>query len=858
MWWRRKKERLGWTDSQREPPFFFRHPSFEVRLEVEPLPLQEEEHIPLSPALLIGLGREGVEVLKRVKASLLAEVGHTERVGFTGVLLQEDSVLPSSFDISPLKREEVLAFSPRYGRIARPFLWWKPEFATAREAARIRGRMLWFWDQLVSGERRLTTHIESNLTSMDISTKERLQVLIFGEVASPEFATALDVSLWIRRHVMNLFGVTLFGITRRREEAEYMSMQAAALWEMRRYTSTTHLWLEDEGGMPIVWNKFLFDHVFLFSEESIEEWSEAQAVEEIYAALTDLSIAFLDQHASSHLRDALSKLHRPGSVYSIGGLRTWVWKGGVHREKEAQRLARRVVGENVEVESGIVSPVGDGDIKRFYDRHFPEVEGERSFPFNTLLTIARGETPPEGFVLPQGFRDGLRWRLLLFLNEEMNAPHTSMAEGLAAGYRFADGLFRWWANLRRFISRAAPKPWAQPLLSEIPGILEDIHRIKQEMDLWARVWGKVAAPFNTELQREQKAALLAFPQVRSRRYFGESITNASHRFGGDNGLELRFRERMQWRWQESAEHYPVLVVATFLKESAAWPVYRSAALGKCVVDAAQKIVNARLQSRVETLGLDDFPDMGHYTDLPSQGFLSYAIVQKKARHLLFIPSKVRDNLGSSASALAPTSISWGFPARVMYVAVEGGIALNLVEVWKESMEYYFDDPSLHVFVQEQRFAQLKSQYSNIQWSPEFVNLLASEDALHLAALAFWYGWLQLEYDAINRKTICSLVSPRNEIVERVALKGDKVRWIDLFTLIAQNAWENSVGLWGQWVRHIKELVPQWLQTSRHIPWDKRQDTFRKREEILEKWGDDRLARSLKSYLSFVREKEQWA
>jgi len=858
MWWRRKKGHTERTDSHSEYQFFFKHPSFEVQLEVKPLPLQGEEHVPLAPALLIGLGREGVEVLKRVKANLLAELGHTERVAFIGVLLQEGNGIPLPLDSSPLEREEVLSFSPRYGRIAKPFPWWKPEFATAHDAARIRGRMLWFWDQLISGERRLTSQIETKTASMNISTKERLQVLIFGAISSPEFAIALDISLWIRQHVMNLFGVSLFGIARKRKEAESISMQAAALWEMWRYTSTTHLWLEDEGGMPIVWDKFLFDHVFLVSEKSIEEWGGAQGLEEIYTALADLSIAFLDQQASHHLRDALSQIYRPGSVYSIGGLRTWVWKGGTHREKEAQRLARRVVGESVGIEGGTVLPVGDGDIKRFYERHFPEVEGERAFPFNTLLAIARGEEPPEGFVLPQGFRDGLRWRLLLFLNEEMNAPHTSLAEGLAAGYRFADGMFRWWANLRRFISRLSPKPWTQPILSEIPGILEDIQGIRQEMERWARAWGKVAAPFNAELQQEQTVALLAFPQVKSRHYFGEEATNALEHFAGDDGLEFHFRERMQWRWQESAEHYPVLVVATFLKESSVWAVHRSATLGKCIADATRKIVNARLQSRLGTLGVDDFPDLGHYTDFPAQGFLSYAIVQKKARQLLFLSRKVKDNLESGTSALPPTSLTWSFPARVMYVAVEGEIALNSTEIWKESMEYYFDNSSLHVFAQEQRFTQLKRQYVNLQWSPEFVNLLAAEDILHLAALAFWYGWLQLEHDVIHRKTICSLVSPQNEVVERVTLEGENVRWVDLFTLIAQNAWENSVGLWGQWVRRLKERGPQWLQVSRRIPWDERQDAFRKREKILEKWGDDRLSRSLKSYLLFVREGEQWA
>ncbi len=525
MWWRRKKTSAPQEETLRTQQFFFKHPSFEVQLRGEPLPVQEDEHTPLAPALLIGLGADGIEVLKRVKANLLAEAGHTERVALIGVLLQESGSTSPPFAPAPLREEEVLIFSPRYHRIARAFPWWKPEFATASNAARVRGRMLWFWDQVISGEQRLTTQIENALADLDLSTTDRLQVLIFGALTAPEFAMALDVGLWIRRHVMEhwLFGMGLFAMAREREAKA--GMQAAALREMWRYISTAHLWVEDEKGRPIVWNKFLFDHVFLFSEKDVEAWSGSHAMEEIYTALADLSMAFLDRQTSQYLRSALSLLYSAGAVYGVGGLRTWVWKDGSHRGREAQALVRRIVGEKAGLEEEAALPV-ERWIEQFYTRRFPQVEGENGFSFAALLDVARGHEPAGGLVLPPRFRDGLRWRLLLFLNEVMNAPHTSLSEGLATGYRFVDGLFRWWANLRRAIGGPAARSWAQPLLSEIPAILEDIQRVRREMELWARAWAKMAAPADGGKQHAPEMVRLALPAVKSRRYFGEDALNA--------------------------------------------------------------------------------------------------------------------------------------------------------------------------------------------------------------------------------------------------------------------------------------------------------------------------------------------
>lgn len=857
MWWRRRKARAPQVEARRTQQFFFKQPPFEVQLEGEPLPVQEEEHTPLAPALLIGLGKEGVEVLKRVKANLLTDVGHTERVALMGVLLEDNDEAGSSLSLAPLGEEEVLFFSPRYSRIAKPFLWWKPEFATARDAARVRGRMLWFWDQSISGEQRLTAQIENALAALDVSTTDRLQVLIFGALTAPEFAMALDMGLWIRRHVMEqlLFGIGLFGIAR--EQGAKIGMQAAALREMRRYISTAHLWVEDEKGRPVVWNKFLFDHVFLFSEKDVKEWSGERALEEIYTALADISMAFLDKQASQYFRSALSLLYSAGAVYSVGGLRTWVWKDGERKGSEAQSFAQRVVGENTPLREKAAFPV-ERWIEQFYTRRFREVEGEDGFPFAVLLDVARGIEPQGGLVLPPHFRDGLRWRLLLFLNEVMNDPRTSLADGLAAGYRFVDGLFRWWAGLRRAIGGSAARSWAQPLLSEIPGILEDIQSIRQEIENWGRTWERVISFSGSELHQEKAISLLALPVVKSRRYFGtktdESVTDSRLDVGED--LETRFRKRIQWRWQEVKEQSPTLVVATLLKTSNVWPVHRAVALGACIAEAVQRAMSARSQARLDALTKVDFPAVRQAV-LPDHEFFTYAIVQKQARSFLFVPHRVKENLGASMVTVPTGLTSWGFPARLMQLVVEGNIALESSDLWKESMGHYFADPALHVFVQEQRFAQLERRSAHIQWSPEFVNLLAAEDALRLAGLAFWYGWLRIESDEIRRETMCQLVSPQNEIVERIAVEGAGMAWRDVFTRIAESDWENGGGLWDRWVRRLKEHVPQWLDEARIVPWKEREVGFREREKILEKWDKDQDGQALRAYLYFLREEEQW-
>lgn len=268
----------------------------------------------MPPLFAVGIGKQGIEVLRYLKG-LAWPLGENRSVGWLGIIMRRaDEPLPSLF---PLEREEgdVVVISPQFREIDvedYSLAWWPEAAAVAPTAARLRGRMAWFWDNEIEAahlivERLLYTF--QVLTNKDLS--QQVQVFMLADISDPLFPLVLDLAAWLRGVGFasvrpQSVGISLLLIGKQEASVGERRFGAASLRELSRVlASPYHGWMVSARGDMEWATRPLFDYVFIAEEQRRGAYSSRYLPSSVAALLHWLSEPSIGESVSQRLINLL-------------------------------------------------------------------------------------------------------------------------------------------------------------------------------------------------------------------------------------------------------------------------------------------------------------------------------------------------------------------------------------------------------------------------------------------------------------------------------------------------------------------------------------------------------------------------
>ena len=229
----------------------------------------------MPPLIAVGIGKQGIEVLRYLKG-LAWPLGENRSVGWLGITMhREDEQLPSLF---PLEREkgEVVVISPQFREIGiedYPLPWWSEAAAVSPTAARLRGRMAWFWDNEIEAAHLIIQRLLYVFRVLTNDLSRRVRVFMVADISEPIFPLVLDLAAWLRGVGYATIRpqsveISLLLIGKREASVSERRFGAASLRELSRVlASPYHGWVVSARGDTEWSTRPLFDYVFIAEEQ---------------------------------------------------------------------------------------------------------------------------------------------------------------------------------------------------------------------------------------------------------------------------------------------------------------------------------------------------------------------------------------------------------------------------------------------------------------------------------------------------------------------------------------------------------------------------------------------------------------
>jgi len=733
-----------------------------------------------APTLIIGIGPTGEAALRTLKKQILDKCKGQKPnnvqllwIGLSVSSLNSDKMLELSSGerivLSP-KYDEILRTLERNPDLSQRFAWWlagrHPQYRGRADA-----RMAFFWEIQFLQSRRLEQIFSMAIRDLSFGSNNKIQVFWVASLSEPDSAMLPDLAMFINQFKEKGHSIPWLIIPPLRHEYEKdqaKAMQIASLREMHRFMSGREQFIDYSGNGPSQTSpNSLFSTIFaLDAPHALDAFAQQVLV------LTEPKI-------SAEFLQTLNFVGIDAEKFSISTIAsfTYLWPIEDMRRVSAIRFIQEEIGAEQ------LEPSLDKEkVKNFFFDSTNDLS-DYVFPFNYLVDTGRVLDLNVNDI-PTDFAQGFRWRLQLYLNQvapsawkardrfgsEKNIDLSGPAYLIFAD-RFLENILAIFneagSNLMRLRNQRNQKS-----VDTLFRMIEPLRFVVKEFREQIFGWKKAREDVSRSLSKEYTLALESLKQSLQKNegqepllhYDEHSITDATESYfwgfynspSGQTACE-NFRKRMGWAWDQDEQgrvrlrwYALPMKVSSVEWRRGLFTIRDIERLTSCLVDlggyftkavAVDKsifdILSAKEPEDVvnpfrrvsPTLATDRVPDA-------ARRMFSYLIGAK--------PTLLQDWISRVAMMGFIRTLESADSTKITLLNIEHNLPIKASHKWYEARSYYYRDPALHAFVQEQTAVILESQTVSISsemFGPRFVSLMTDMDAFQVAMDCVFYNWI---------------------------------------------------------------------------------------------------------------------
>lgn len=764
---------------------------------------------PLSPTLLIGIGRAGYAVLANLKKQVLDD--SQDRMPDSLQLLWIGYSEHAKVDpgLAELEEHEQILLEPQLERAARvvnqnPELytylsWWTPSHRNNRRS-RGNGRFSLFWMmQFENQAQRLYDALRHANIKLGGNAEARYRVFLVTNLFEPVSAILIDLANLVRQalppqKVKFLIPMLLLNDDDETVSAEQRAGVIAALRELERFnTGREQLLIAGGIGRSVLTEPFLFDHLMAFDRPNVQ------------VDVADLFIALLKNEIADRFDESLvtrSGMETAGQLlFSNASIFTYYLPIAEIRRVCAAKLLQDELfsGSRNSSEPGLLAQfpqvaVGTGRQDDFLNLAKSFLRDDRgqfnssAFPLDLLAqaydrqwTVAPFQTP--GFSDLTGM---LQTRLATYLNQMMYAersrPLALRPYGtLGCALEFLKALRKIINEASLFLDHQRAHAVARDLRTQLPHLRALLEAWMREVERWQKAIDQIRLWVHQNVLSEQ-ANLQKSTQDSVVRKIPFPRTN-----GGVNGADIgqlyyqkfmdqprginartSIRARTGWFWnihgnpEKTRLHWLVFGPADSLEN------WQSALHGHLPDELENAFFRLRAIAEFYTrqIGKDET-----IIDLLRETSSSQIVQPFKTPHFLLdtlpVPAPFRATDYYLAGPNQTQIIEWvarnrlvelsqrtiqiDDPTRFLYLVIDRNLPKLSLSILAKFQPQYYRDPGLHVFPEEQGAVQLEREYGLTETlHPRLVRLMGDLETFKLAIQLVLYGWVHEEFDGLRR------------------------------------------------------------------------------------------------------------